>query len=753
MSAKSVLLQADVANIEELSKCPEVSGWLTSSIGPPCIVSLSPLGKKLFIAKGRRVLITSLVRGGTNGVLKQRMAKRVDLLPEEGDATVGEWLLVGADAPVLMIGTDKGVLIILNQRGAVLHRQRLARAAVLAASPRARVEGSVNPNNFAGGASSVPGGGAAAIEELNVLLAPSTLVAIDGVHLSHLAKEGQHLDPCEPVRAEGAHKGGGPPGEDKVSVRSVVASFRSHGIPCTTWKLEPDTTDPQAVPQLRAFAAVGRIRGSALDVYGQHSGRGLVVVGLNPTMAAFQPATESPLSATRLAKDAAKKVTSMAYTFVKSSLLSWGPSRTADESPEESESSAKEVETPPPRLLRSTHVFSDPTRSMDTISVDPTVRFAATSDNLGRVAFVDLHMFVVIKLLKGYREAQFAWLYLNDTADRSGRGSPAMEDASPTVARGTFLVVYLPRRGTVEVWCMNQRHRIAAARVGYDCRLLPLVKCFTRTETTQVRCCYLLRGDGMLTSLTFETMCDAMSDDETNTEEVKDSMLQKWEVACTTDPSKLVSLLDEIKTPAEVDECLKALPPTLPPQLWLDVFNAAVARVEDLGGALDASFGVDDDEVSHSAGGVYRQLVNKVAVLHAYTMLHPLCSRGSDKVEYAVPEEWAETARMVGEELVASDLGCLPTCYDVLREAETWMSHQKGPEDTVVGMSPVDFLLHFDTAKCAVRLVSVTPALANFFFAGLLTPRHSDSAFAAVSRAAHMLSLSNTDVISVLLRW
>jgi len=101
--------------------------------------------------------------------------------------------------------------------------------------------------------------------------------------------------------------------------------------------------------------------------------------------------------------------------------------------------------------------LSDAGRFGDCVVPDPSYHFAAVSDKLGRVTLLDLRMFVVVDVLKGYREVSLGWT--SSTAMRR---------------HGHALVVYQPWRGVLEVFALEglrlvKRH---AEEVGKNARVL-----------------------------------------------------------------------------------------------------------------------------------------------------------------------------------------------------------------------------------------------------------------------------------------
>ncbi|CAK0799680.1 unnamed protein product, partial [Prorocentrum cordatum] len=116
--------------------------------------------------------------------------------------------------------------------------------------------------------------------------------------------------------------------------------------------------------------------------------------------------------------------------------------------------------------------FLDPTRAGDTLWPAPCCGagpgsaspLAAACDSFGRVGLLCLETLRCLRLWKGYREAQVAWL----------AGGPGI----PAAGGGHLgLVIYAPRRGLLELWDVADpaaAQRVGAAVVSTDGRLLGL---------------------------------------------------------------------------------------------------------------------------------------------------------------------------------------------------------------------------------------------------------------------------------------
>lgn len=113
-------------------------------------------------------------------------------------------------------------------------------------------------------------------------------------------------------------------------------------------------------------------------------------------------------------------------------------------------------------------------RTTLSVVLDPTCTTAAVVDNLGRILLVDVATLTAVRMWKGYRDAQCVWVEAiqdeNDAAASNNESS-----ARPIRRRTSFLAIYAPRRGLLELWQARHGKRINAYSVGPDCQLISVV--------------------------------------------------------------------------------------------------------------------------------------------------------------------------------------------------------------------------------------------------------------------------------------
>ncbi|KAL4538175.1 hypothetical protein Ndes2526B_g05344 [Nannochloris sp. 'desiccata'] len=93
-------------------------------------------------------------------------------------------------------------------------------------------------------------------------------------------------------------------------------------------------------------------------------------------------------------------------------------------------------------------IWDEAKRKVTQMALSPCCRWATCCDSLGRVLLIDVASCIVLKMLKGYREAQAVWFI------------PSERNKESTTTATALLVVYAPRRGVVEMWTPHSGVRV-----------------------------------------------------------------------------------------------------------------------------------------------------------------------------------------------------------------------------------------------------------------------------------------------------
>lgn len=119
--------------------------------------------------------------------------------------------------------------------------------------------------------------------------------------------------------------------------------------------------------------------------------------------------------------------------------------------------------------LQESNGLRDDRRNISSVVLDPSLKYALCSDNLGRVLLVDVETNMVIRLWKGVREAQCGWIQ----EAKDNRSSPLL-----------YICIYSPKRGFVEIFSALHGPKIRTITVGVQARLLTTVGPSSSTAIT-----------------------------------------------------------------------------------------------------------------------------------------------------------------------------------------------------------------------------------------------------------------------------
>lgn len=129
--------------------------------------------------------------------------------------------------------------------------------------------------------------------------------------------------------------------------------------------------------------------------------------------------------------------------------------------------------------LNTEYELTDSRRHIMTITASPDERNLLAADAFGRVMLFDVVTGTIVKVWKGYRDAQVGWAVAeevglpDDTAAAAAGGSAGGSAAAAEGSRKcSFAVIHAPRRGLVEIWVPWFGHRVAAFNVGLGCTLI-----------------------------------------------------------------------------------------------------------------------------------------------------------------------------------------------------------------------------------------------------------------------------------------
>lgn len=110
----------------------------------------------------------------------------------------------------------------------------------------------------------------------------------------------------------------------------------------------------------------------------------------------------------------------------------------------------------------------DSSRVCYSLSLAPNRKYLALTDDLARVSLFDVNSRSVLRIWKGYREAQCGWI--------CSKGDLRSPDSSATKSNRSvmvlFLVIFAPKRGILEIWTAQNGPRVGAFTVDKRGRLI-----------------------------------------------------------------------------------------------------------------------------------------------------------------------------------------------------------------------------------------------------------------------------------------
>lgn len=141
----------------------------------------------------------------------------------------------------------------------------------------------------------------------------------------------------------------------------------------------------------------------------------------------------------------------------------------ADDDKRRKKAMLKELLPPATTLSKPCTTFDDDDkRRITSVSISDCGTWASCCDSLGRILLVDTGSMVVVRVLKGYRDAQAVWMV----------GSSEEKNGEKKGGKGKLLAVYAPRRGVVEVWDAVNGVRVSSKQMDSMHGLLMQEQCW-----------------------------------------------------------------------------------------------------------------------------------------------------------------------------------------------------------------------------------------------------------------------------------
>lgn len=204
----------------------------------------------------------------------------------------------------------------------------------------------------------------------------------------------------------------------------------------------------------------------------------IISAGADPFLSFYQAGNDqnSIIHLAHIATAMATRAAGAVWSFAKS----WGWSSAAATHEHESyaenrtiDDAAEHVAAPVGSIRM---IAEDTRRRSRCLALSPTGRLAAVTDTLGRVLLIDTARMLVIRMWKGYRNAQCAWMQASEGARRPS---------------GLYLVIYSAQRGIVEVWRARFGPRVYSFAVGDNARLFTIADASLGGASGTTRCVVL----------------------------------------------------------------------------------------------------------------------------------------------------------------------------------------------------------------------------------------------------------------------
>jgi len=141
-----------------------------------------------------------------------------------------------------------------------------------------------------------------------------------------------------------------------------------------------------------------------------------------------------------------------------------------------------------PQILGETGAFLDNPRRITSVTVDPSGKVIATADSLGRVMCVELESKQVVRMWKGFRDAECFWIQM-----------PRDRDLSPAL----YIVIHARQRRVVEVYRMRHGPRVKSISVGRNAQIIQSKKRVTSINYALAACFILEESEKSSTPPSF----------------------------------------------------------------------------------------------------------------------------------------------------------------------------------------------------------------------------------------------------------
>ena len=217
-----------------------------------------------------------------------------------------------------------------------------------------------------------------------------------------------------------------------------------------------------------------------------------VAVGKNPFIAQYCPSEQG---AQPIMSEVVMNVATKLISYIPGSswLSGWSQASKGDQ-----------INFEPPIPISKNVCIDDPRREILSIKASPKGNIAVLLDTFGRILLLDITSMIIVDIWKGYRDAQCGWIDVPCSTHH--------EELSKKPKSTIFLIIYIGKRGILEIWCPYQHFRVAAFNVGKGGKLISSVfgALGEGSLTSPINvpnwrptksCCFLLKEGGQLLNI------------------------------------------------------------------------------------------------------------------------------------------------------------------------------------------------------------------------------------------------------------
>lgn len=178
-------------------------------------------------------------------------------------------------------------------------------------------------------------------------------------------------------------------------------------------------------------------------------------------------------------------------------------------------------------------------------------QLAAITDSLNRITLVDTVTGVIVRMWKGYREAQCGFMEITEAKNRK-------EQSSDNRRSGLFLIIYAPRKAILEIWCLQKGPKVATFQASKNGFLIynSHDNLHHKSRSNRESCLFFDAGDNSLKTFAIPFHCILS---ETNSKSAEDfHHLKRLKMTLKT-----INLKEPASVCSVVELCEKFLTPEI----------------------------------------------------------------------------------------------------------------------------------------------------------------------------------------------